>query len=573
MAARPAARAPATRRSPAAARPPTAMRSTALRPLALRSLAFVLAFALALLAAVGRPGLAAAQTGDDAPDRVTPRRSVEGFLDAAHRGQYTRAAQYLDLRGVPNAKAAGPELARKLAEVIDQQLYVDLSRLSDSPQGEPKDGADVDLLGVVLLSDRSVPVTLAPVRVADGSPWLFSKATVSDIPDLYEAHSPGELERRVPRPLKLRLGALQAWQWLGLLAAALLSSFVSLLVAGAVLRLAALFARRTNITWDEETSGVTRGPTRMLLAVALAETAVPWLDLPARASYAVDNVAYSLMIFGVAWLLIRAVRIAAGVIDRRATAEAFGDSRARAVRTHIVILRKVTALVIGFVALSIGLLRFEFVRNLGVSLLASAGIAGVVLGLAAQKTVGNLVAGLQLSITQPVRLGDGIVMEGEFGTVEEIRLSYVVVRLWDERRLVVPVSKFLESSFQNWTRGSTELLGTVFFYVDQGAPVAALRAKLIALCETNVNWDRRVCKLQVTDMNDRAMVLRALVSAANADRLFTLRVELREELITFLQGFEGGRHFVRDRTQLVDSPERAPLREPDAIGPGRAPSA
>lgn len=548
---------------------PAAMRS----PAALRPPALVLAFALALFAALGWPGLAAAQAGDDAPDRVTPRRSVEGFLDAAHRGQYARAAQYLDLRGVPNAKVAGPELARKLAEVVDQQLYVDLSRLSDSPQGEPKDGADLDILGVVLLSDRSVPVTLVPVRVADGSPWLFSKATVADVPDLYEAHSPGELERRVPHPLKLRLGALQAWQWLGLLAAALVGSFVSLLVAGAVLRAAALFARRTNLTWDEETSGVTRGPTRMLLAVALAETAVPWLDLPARASYAVDNVSYSLMIFGVAWLLIRAVRIGAGVIDRRVTAEAFGDSRSRAVRTHIVILRKVTALVIGVVALSIGLLRFEFVRNLGVSLLASAGIAGVVLGLAAQKTVGNLVAGLQLSITQPVRLGDGVVMEGEFGTVEEIRLSYVVVRLWDERRLVVPVTKFLESSFQNWTRGSTELLGTVFFYVDQGAPVAALRAKLVALCEANVNWDRRVCKLQVTDMSDRSMVLRALVSAANADRLFTLRVELREELITFLQSFEGGRHFVRDRTQLVDPTELAPPREPGAIGPGRAPNA
>ncbi|HEU4407237.1 MAG TPA: mechanosensitive ion channel domain-containing protein, partial [Polyangiaceae bacterium] len=492
---------------------------------------------------------------------------VEGFLAAAHRGQYARAAQYLDLRGVPNAKAAGPELARKLAEVIDQRLDVEPSRLSDSPQGDPKDGPDADVIGVILLSDRSVPVALAPVRVADGSPWLFTKATVADVPDLYEAYSPGALERRVPPALKVRVGPLQAWQWLGLVAAAALASFVSLLVAGAVLRVAALVTRRTTAAWDDEMAGVSRGPTRLLLAVALFEAALPWLNLPLRADRVADHVAYALTIFALAWALVRAVGIAAGVIERRTAEEDFGAMRARAVRTQIVILRKVVSLLIGLVALAVGLLRFEFVRNIGVSLLASAGIAGVVLGLAAQKTVGNLVAGLQLSITQPLRLGDAVVVEGEFGTVEEIRLSYVVLRLWDQRRLIVPVGKLLDSNFQNWTRGSTELLGAVNLYVDYATPVAVVRKKLAELCEANPNWDKRTCTLQVTDMTDRAMVLRALVSAADADRLWALRVETREGLITFLQGFEGGRYFTRGRAELIN--EGAAAREGGARGDGR----
>lgn len=521
------------------------------------ALALALALATACLVWLAGPPEARAQEADDAPDRVTPRRAVEGFLGAAHRGQYARAAQYLDLRGVPNAKVAGPELARKLAEVIDQRLYVEPSRLSDSPEGDPKDGPNTDVLGVILLSDRSVPVALAPVHVADGNPWLFTKATVADVPDLYEAYSPGDLERRVPPALKTRLGPLQAWQWLGLVAAALLASFVSLIVAGAVLRVAAFVAARTRPAWDDELTQVSRGPTRLLLAVALFEAALPSLNLPLRVDYAADNVAYVVAIFALAWALIRAVGVASSAIERRVAEEDFGAMRARTVRTQIVILRKVAALVIGLVGLAVALLRFEFVRNIGVSLLASAGIAGVVLGLAAQKTVGSLVAGLQLSITQPLRLGDGVVFDGEFGTVEEIRLSYVVIRLWDQRRLIVPVGKLLDSNFQNWTRGSTELLGTVLLHVDYATPVPAVRAKLVELCEANRNWDRRNATLQVTDMTDRAMVLRALVSAADAERLWGLRVELREGLIAFLQELEGGRYLARARTELVgEGPER-----------------
>jgi small-conductance mechanosensitive channel len=533
--------------------PSPAPPSNARRPPAFAFARLALTLALAALATFGPPGRALAQNGDDAPDRVTPRRSVEGFLDAAHHGHYSRAALYLDLRGVANAKVAGPEIARKLAEVIDQHIYVEPSRLSDSPEGDPKDGPDADVLGVVLLSDRSVPIALAPVAIADGRPWLFSKATVAATPDLYETRSPGALERVVPAALKARVGALQAWQWLGLAAAALLASFTSLLVAGIVLRVAAAVARRTRASWDDEMSGISRGPTRLLLTIALFEAALPPLDLPARADYAVDNVAYSLAIFALAWALIRIVGIASRVVERRAATESFGELRGRAVRTYIVVLRKVASLAIGFVALSVALLRFEFMRNLGVSLLASAGIAGVVLGLAAQKTVGNLLAGLQLSITQPIRLGDAVVVEGEFGNVEEIRLSYVVIRLWDQRRLIIPVSKLLESSFQNWTRVSSELLGTVLFYVDYGAPVATLRQKLVELCRANENWDQRTCNLQVTDMTDRVMVLRALVSAANAERLWNLRVDLREGLITFLQGLDGGRHFVRARAETIAS--------------------
>src|SRR6185503_3018794 len=161
-------------------------------------------------------------------------------------------------------------------------------------------------------------------------------------------------------------------------------------------------------------------------------------------------------------------------------------------------------------ATSIVLVQFEFVRSVGLSLLASAGLAGIVVGFAAQRSLAGIIAGLHLSITQPIRIGDSVMIEKEFGTIEEINLTYVVVRLWDDRRLVVPISRFLEHSFENWTKTTPELTGTVMLAVDYTAPVELIRKELERLCQGNEDWDGRTCSLQVVDVTDVAMTLRAL---------------------------------------------------------------
>jgi small-conductance mechanosensitive channel len=180
------------------------------------------------------------------------------------------------------------------------------------------------------------------------------------------------------------------------------------------------------------------------------------------------------------------------------------------------------------------LLSIPGVRNVGVTLMASAGLAGLAVGAAAQPALKNLIAGVQMAFTEPIRIDDVVIIAGEWGRIEDIRLTYVVVKVWDERRLVVPISKFLEEPFQNWTRESANLLGSAFFYVDPTADVARLRAKLDETVQASKLWDGRFFNLQVTDIKDDLMEVRALMTAADASKAFDLRCEVRERLMAFI---------------------------------------
>ena len=209
--------------------------------------------------------------------------------------------------------------------------------------------------------------------------------------------------------------------------------------------------------------------------------------------------------------------------------------RARRIRTQIQILRKVVIVIVGVIALATILMTFEKVRQLGTSILASAGILGIIIGIAAQRSIATLLAGLQLAVTQPIRIDDVVIVENEWGRIEEITLTYVVVRIWDLRRLIVPMTYFLEKPFQNWTRVSAELLGTVFLYVDYTVPVQAVRDELHRILENSKSWDGRVCVLQVTNATERTVELRALVSAPDSSSAWELRCDVREKLLEFIQ--------------------------------------
>ena len=191
--------------------------------------------------------------------------------------------------------------------------------------------------------------------------------------------------------------------------------------------------------------------------------------------------------------------------------------------------------IIGLATVAAVLMTFEAVRQFGVSLLASAGVAGVIIGFAAQRSISTIVAGIQIALSQPIRVDDVLIVEGEWGWVEEITLTYVVMRIWDQRRLVVPINYFIEKPFQNWTRNSAELLGTVFIYADYGVEIDTLRAELVRLCEASPLWDRRVCQLVVTDAKETVIELRALVSAADSGKAWDLRCAVREGLVRFMQ--------------------------------------
>lgn len=211
------------------------------------------------------------------------------------------------------------------------------------------------------------------------------------------------------------------------------------------------------------------------------------------------------------------------------------SAEARKAQTQIVMLESILKFLILLSGLSMALMTFDRIRQVGVSLLASAGLAGIVLGFAAQKLLSTLIAGIQIALTQPIRIDDAVFVEGEFGTIEDITLTYVVVRLWDLRRLVVPTPSFIDKPFQNWSRTSLKMLGAILFHTDYTVPVAELRAELERLCQGHPLWNGETCSLQVADALPHTLQLRALVSADDPGKLGELRAELREKLILWLQ--------------------------------------
>lgn len=242
-----------------------------------------------------------------------------------------------------------------------------------------------------------------------------------------------------------------------------------------------------------------------------------------------------LLIAATTWLLMRIVRASGEAIILSQPVDVVDNLAARRIHTQTRFLARLLTSVIGLLGCGMALMTIPDVRQIGASLLASAGLAGIAAGFAARPVLGNLIAGLQIAFTQPIRLDDVVIVEGEWGRVEEITSTYVVVKLWDERRLVVPLQWWIEHPFQNWTRTSSGLLGTVFLWVDYRMPLQPVRELLKRVCENSSLWDRRVCLVQVTDFSERSMQLRCLVSSSDSGKAWDLRCLVREELMAMMQ--------------------------------------
>jgi small-conductance mechanosensitive channel len=236
----------------------------------------------------------------------------------------------------------------------------------------------------------------------------------------------------------------------------------------------------------------------------------------------------------VTWLAVRVVNGIVAAILRDHRIDVADNLAARQIHTQARVLGRVVSGLVILVGASVVLLQFDEVRQLGKTLLASAGILGLVAGIAAKPVFGNLIAGLQIALSQPIRLDDVVIVEGEWGRIEEITSSFVVVHIWDERRMVVPLTWFIENPFQNWTRRSADMLGTVFLWLDYRAPMAAVRSEIERVCKSDPRWDGRVCIAQVTETSETAMQVRLLVSARNSGEAFDLRCVVRERVLDFL---------------------------------------
>jgi small-conductance mechanosensitive channel len=261
---------------------------------------------------------------------------------------------------------------------------------------------------------------------------------------------------------------------------------------------------------------------------------LPLLKLPENWTWVTQKGIGILFIVALSFLIVHGINAMQAALLSQQRLDLPDNLSARRIYTQVSVIRKIIITAVVIISTGSVLMLFDPVRQFGTSILASAGIAGIVIGFAAQRTLGNVLAGIQIALTQPLLIDDIVVVEGEFGQIEEITLTYVTVRTWDLRRMILPITYFVEKPFQNWSRVSTELLGTVVLYLDYQAPVGELRKELKRLVENNPKWDRKVCGLQVTDTKQTTIEVRALVSSTDPGKVFDLRCEVREGLIEFL---------------------------------------
>lgn len=500
-------------------------------------------------------------------DRSSPSATIASYLRATEARDYALAARAMDLRGFPREEREqrGPEHARMLEEVIDAYGLDLAARVARAPVTRNR----VDL-GQVPCDGQLRSLLLETAGDAAGNrQWVFSRETIASLEgmqrDLPLSWLTGSIPPTWRAPVVL---GLRPWQWAGLGISAVLLGLAYLAGRLGARSLLRLVARRTKLAADTTTAmqrelGAAIGA---LLAALLSVGLAGVLRANGAAGYWLGRASVVALILAAGWVGSRIIDAVADAIEARESARDDGGG-ASGVRTRVQVIRRLLHVIGWAVVVATALMQFESVRQIGVSLFASAGLASVVLGFAAQKTLGNLLAGIQISITQPLRIGDVVQIEGDAGSVEEITLSYVVVRLGDGRRLIVPTAKLLETIFRNYTRRTTQIVGEVLIACDFETPIARFRAEAEEFVRAHPDFDGDTFGVHVVDTSDRAITLRVVASAKNPARAFELRAAIREWAVDFLRTLEGGRFVPHQR--VAPAVEVPPTRDADVPGPTR----
>ncbi len=335
-------------------------------------------------------------------------------------------------------------------------------------------------------------------------------------------------------PLAVPMEAVALWSQATGLTGLILITWALYRAAGRLEELLGDLTQQTRTPWDDFALHLTSRILQGLIPLGAFWIGVRVLADQPSLHVLSDRLMSVAVVMAIAWTAIQAIHLAERLLVTPEELAQADNLVARRRMTQIMVLRRIAYVLVGIFTLASLLMQFEAVRQLGTSLLASAGVASLVLGIAAQRTLANLLAGVQIALTQPIRLDDVVIVEGEWGRIEDITLTYVVVAIWDQRRLVVPISYFIEKPFQNWTRTSAEILGTVTLRARHGIPVDEVRTELQRLVHGDPRWDGRVAQVQMTEAAEHSIELRILISARDASAAWDLRCHLREHLVTWL---------------------------------------
>lgn len=504
---------------------------------------------------------------DLAAELRTPRSALQTFLEAGEVGRFDLAAGVLNLSDLSLAerRERGPTLAEKLYFVLDHRLGVDWRDIPDRPDGA-RDLAAASVedevatapaprhnLRIGAISGATVPVEIRLERVQTSAQvpvWLIARSTVRSIDALYERHGPGWIERNAPGWSLARFGGPPVWQWLGFVLLVALSIAIGLGLQRLVLRLLATSERRR----IRDLVGHVARPLAVLATVSILWlTSSTLLSLSGAAGRWASTVLTALFVVAVTWLAKNVANSLAELVVQKWLG-GWGESDAQGTqrrRTNLSVARRTIVFVVLLVGLAIALAQFAAFRTVGASLLASAGVAGIVLGVAAQDSLSNVVAGVQIALTKLIRIGDAVYFEDHWSTVEDVTYTYVILRTWDERRIAVPNRYLIAHPLQNWAMTDPNMILPVILHVDYRTPVDVLRDRYVEVLEASEAWDRvQAPKLQVIEATEDTLQVRVLCSAKDASTAWDLHCHVREELVAFLRDWDDGRYLPRSRVRI-----------------------
>lgn len=499
----------------------------------------------------------------------TPQAALEYFVLSAREGRFQDAAYALNMTLLPVEQQAeqAPMLARRLHYLLQQHALIDWDSLPDRPDGQIDTSSSQNKnplfgtprrnirLGAITLHDRDLPIRIQRVRAGDQDPvWLFSSSTVENIMPLYEEYQPGILAEYAPEWAKVAVaGDVQLWEWLALLTLILISALVAVIIR---VILEHAFRKSANFWWRGLTD-TTATPFAAVLGLGLLfglMTAL--LSLTGPLTRFIDYTVFLLLIAAGTWLVMRGIKFVTDyAIEQHVLNETERNiGRAREQSTYLFVGRRVVLLLALLGGIALLLDAMGIFETLSMSLLASAGVFTVIAGIAGQRFLGDIIAGIQIAITQPVRVGDTIEFEGAWGTVERITYTYLTIYTWDERRVMVPLQYFLSHTVQNLTKTSANLIKPIYLYLDYHTDVGHVRQLFTELLEQDEDWDQTLPpNVSVTNITDDGMEVRLLCSANTPEKAWSLRFRLTEQMMAHLREFEAGHYLPKQRVVIERS--------------------
>lgn len=506
------------------------------------------------------------------PNRLnfqSPQATLEHFIISSRNNNFEDAAYALNLNLLPDSIT--PEdaatLAEKLYFIINQRVKIDWNSLSDRPDGQIDISTATNkaiagkprrsvVFGEVDLEDRDVVLRLQRVKYKDfGAFWVIAANTVENIEPLYMQYGPRKLDLMMPDWARVTFLNMPVWK----VAGTLILIFLSYLVGKFCIFLLRKVFRKSGKSWMNTIANKLASPAGFAIGVLFfyitLNKLISFAGAFASTIYAILLIT---VIVAITWFIMRFIDAFMLYVaeNKIGDADPEENSEARMMMTYISVARRVVTFIVIIAGFSIILSQFRSLEKLGISLLASAGLATVILGIAAQSTLGNIIAGIQIAITRPASIGDTVIIDDDWGYVEDIRFTYMVVRTWDLRRLVVPLKHIISNTFENWSMTSAHQIRPIILYADYRIDVQKVRAKFKDLLENSDDWDQDSPPVvQVVDVTEKSIKIRALCSAKDASSTWNLHCELREELVRFIADLEDGEHLSKSRIHFKNNLE------------------